>query len=206
MSKNVHQELCRIAKEILENDSAPNFQKVYDQTLTLFEQLILIKNSGGLSKDLLEELELKEDSAIAIDYQKNDYQNQSPLKNTVKDIIEETHHNKTFKSEFTDSALQDLTFEPKEKLTNQKKIVKERLNDKFSKGLQIDLNDRQAFIKHLFDKKPNEYQRAISQISTFQDWIQAKAFILEMVKPDYDQWKGKELYEERFLKIIENNF
>jgi hypothetical protein len=80
------------------------------------------------------------------------------------------------------------------------------LNDKFSKGLQIDINDRLAFIKHLFDKSPNEYQRAISQISTLQSWNQAKVFILEMVKPDYDNWKGKELYEERFLKIIENNF
>ena len=59
----------------------------------------------------------------------------------------------------------------------------------FSKGLQIDLNDRLAFIKHLFNKNTNDYQRAISQISTFQDWNQAKAFILEMVKPDYDNWK-----------------
>jgi hypothetical protein len=101
---------------------------------------------------------------------------------------------------------QDLSFEPKEKVSTQKEIIKERLNDKFSKGLQIDINDRLAFIKHLFDKRPNEYQRAISQISTFQSWNQAKVFILEMVKPDYDNWKGKELYEERFLKIIENNF
>ena len=204
MSKKIHQELCRIAKEILENDSPINFQKVYDQTLSLFEQLILIKNLGELRKDLLQELELKYDNPI--DSKKNDHQNQSPLKNVVKDIIEETHHNKTFEVQLTDTTLQGLTFEPKEELTTQKEVVKERLNDKFSKGLQIDLNDRQAFIKYLFDKKPNDYQRAISQISTFQDWSQAKAFILEMVKPDYDHWKGKELYEERFLKIIENNF
>ena len=204
MSKKIHQELCRIAKEILENDSPINFQKVYDQTLSLFEQLILIKNLGELRKDLWQELELKYDNAI--DSKKNDHQNQSPLKNVVKDIIEETHHNKTFEVQLTDTTLQGLTFEPKEELTTQKEVVKERLNDKFSKGLQIDLNDRQAFIKYLFDKKPNDYQRAISQISTFQDWSQAKAFILEMVKPDYDHWKGKELYEERFLKIIENNF
>jgi len=204
MSKKIHQELCRIAKEILENDSPINFQKVYDQTLSLFEQLILIKNLGELRKDLWQELELKYDNAI--DSKKNDHQNQSPLKNVVKDIIEETHHNKTFEVQLTDTTLQGLTFEPKEELTTQKEVVKERLNDKFSKGLQIDLNDRQAFIKYLFDKKPNDYQRAISQISTFQDWSQAKAFILEMVKPDYDHWKGKELHEERFLKIIENNF
>ena len=204
MSKKIYQELFRIAKEILENDSPTNFQKVYDQILSLFEQLILIKNSGELRKDLSPQLESKYDNTI--DSKKNDHQNQSPLKNVVKDIIEETHHNKTFEAQFTDTTLQGLTFEPKEELTTQKEVVKERLNDKFSKGLQIDLNDRQAFIKYLFDKKPNDYQRAISQISTFQDWSQAKAFILDMVKPEYDHWKGKELYEERFLKIIENNF
>ena len=73
---------------------------------------------------------------------------------------------------------QDLSFEPKQKGSEQKEIIKERLNDKFSKGLQIELNDRLAFIKHLFDKSPTEYQRAISQISTFQYWNQAKVFIL----------------------------
>jgi len=204
MSKKIHQELSRIAKEILDDDIPLNFQKVYDQTLSLFEQLILIKNSGELRKDLWQELDLKYDNEI--DSKNNYHQNQSPLRNEVKDIAEETNHNKTFEAQLTDTTLRDLTFEPKDELSIQKDVVKERLNDKFSKGLQIDLNDRQAFIKYLFDKKPNDYQRAISQISTFQDWSQAKAFILEIVKPDYDQWKGKELYERRFLKTIENNF
>ena len=43
MSNKIFQELCRIAKEILENSDESNFQKVYDQTLSLLEQLILIK-------------------------------------------------------------------------------------------------------------------------------------------------------------------
>ena len=80
------------------------------------------------------------------------------------------------------------------------------MNDKFSKGLQIDLNDRLAFIKHLFDQNTQEYQRAISQIVTLQSWEHAQKFILEMIKPDYNQWEGKEQYETRFLKIVENNF
>ena len=52
MSKKIHQELFRIAKEILEKDKTPDLQKVYDQTLSLFEQLILIKYFGELSGDL----------------------------------------------------------------------------------------------------------------------------------------------------------
>ena len=217
MSKKIHQELFRIAKEILEKDKTPDLQKVYDQTLSLFEQLILMKHFGELSGDLSQELDLKFDKRIDFiktddeeimeeDFQKTDSQDLLDLNNSVKDIVKETLEKRSHEVQMDELTTQDLSFEPKEKVSTQKEIIKERLNDKFSKGLQIDLNDRLAFIKHLFDKRPNEYQRAISQISTFQSWNQAKVFILEMVKPDYDNWKGKELYEERFLKIIENNF
>jgi hypothetical protein len=64
MSKKIHQELFRIAKEILEKDKTPDLQKVYDQTLSLFEQLILIKHFGELSGDLSQELDLKFDNRI----------------------------------------------------------------------------------------------------------------------------------------------
>ncbi len=217
MSKKIYQELFRIAKEILEKDKTLDLQKAYDQTLSLLEQLILIKYSEELSGDLSQELDLKLDNTIDFikadnrenkeeDFQMTDRQDLPDLNNSVKDIVKETHEKISHEAQIDELTTQDLSFEPKEKVSTQKEIIKERLNDKFSKGLQIDLNDRLAFIKHLFDKRPNEYQRAISQISTFQSWNQAKVFILEMVKPDYDNWKGKELYEERFLKIIENNF
>jgi hypothetical protein len=217
MSKKIHQELFRIAKEILEKDKTLDLQKAYDQTLSLLEQLILIKYSKDLSGDLSQELDLKLDNTIDFikahdrenkeeDFQMTDRRDLPDLNNSVKDIVKETHKKTSHEAQIDGLTTQDLSFEPKEKVSTQKEIIKERLNDKFSKGLQIDLNDRLAFIKHLFDKRPNEYQRAISQISTFQSWNQAKVFILEMVKPDYDNWKGKELYEERFLKIIENNF
>ena len=141
-----------------------------------------------------------------VDFRKIESQDPLNFNNSIKDIVKETPEKNIHETKTSELTNQDLSFEPKQKGSEQKEIIKERLNDKFSKGLQIDLNDRLAFIKHLFDKSPNEYQRAISQISTFQYWNQAKVFILEMVKPDYDNWKGKELYEERFLKIIENNF
>jgi hypothetical protein len=217
MSKKIHQELFRIAKEILEKDKTLDLQKAYDQTLSLLEQLILIKYSEELSGDLSQEFDLKLDNTIDFikadnrenkeeDFQMTDRQDLPDLNNSVKDIVKETHEKISHEAQIDELTTQDLSFEPKEKVSTQKEIIKERLNDKFSKGLQIDINDRLAFIKHLFNKRPNEYQRAISQISTFQSWNQAKVFILEMVKPDYDNWKGKELYEERFLKIIENNF
>ena len=213
MSNKIFQELCRIAKEILENSDESNFQKVYDRTLSLLEQLILIKNSEGFSEDFWLELKSKYDMEIdfihvnekgVIDEDFSDSLSQS--RNSTIETNKETPDTKNYEAEIEISSNLDLDNKIKEDSTPQKELIKERLNDRFSKGLQIDLNDRLAFIKHLFNKNTNDYQRAISQISTFQDWNQAKAFILEMVKPDYDNWKGKELYEERFFKIIENNF
>ena len=213
MSNKIFQELCRIAKEILENSDESNFQKVYDQTFSLLEQLILIKNSKGFSEDFWLELKSKYDMEIdfihankkeVIDEDFSDSLSQS--RNSTIETNKETPDTKNYEAEIEISSNLDLDNKIKEDSTPQKELIKERLNDRFSKGLQIDLNDRLAFIKHLFNKNTNDYQRAISQISTFQDWNQAKAFILEMVKPDYDNWKGKELYEERFFKIIENNF
>ncbi len=80
------------------------------------------------------------------------------------------------------------------------------INDKFSKGIEIDLNDQIAFVKHLFGNSREDYNRVLSQLNTFDNFYETKAFIEEMVKPDYNDWKGKEDYEERFMDIIEKKF
>lgn len=80
------------------------------------------------------------------------------------------------------------------------------LNDKLKNGLKIGLNDKLAFIKHLFHGSDTDYNRVLSQLSTFSSLEEAKQFIHKMVKPDYDSWEGKEEYEERFMQIIENKF
>ena len=46
----------------------------------------------------------------------------------------------------------------------------------------------------------------MSQLSTFGTVEEAKQFIAQMVKPDYENWEGKEVYEERFIQVIENKF
>ncbi|MCG9792196.1 hypothetical protein [Flavobacterium algicola] len=80
------------------------------------------------------------------------------------------------------------------------------LNDKLSKGIEIDLNDQIAFVKHLFGNSREDYNRVLNQLITFDNFYETKAFIDQMVKPDYNEWKGKEDYEERFMDIIEKKF
>lgn len=81
------------------------------------------------------------------------------------------------------------------------------LNDKLKGGgLQIGLNDKLAFIKHLFDGQSEDYDRVISQINTATSLQEAHDFISQLVKPDYNNWAGKEEFETRFLEIVEGKF
>ncbi|MFC4633827.1 hypothetical protein ACFO3O_07905 [Dokdonia ponticola] len=88
----------------------------------------------------------------------------------------------------------------------EEEVTPKNLNDKLKNGLKIGLNDKLAFIKHLFNGSDTDYNRVLSQLSTFGSLEEAKQFIHQMVKPDYDSWEGKEEYEERFMQIIENKF
>jgi hypothetical protein len=98
--------------------------------------------------------------------------------------------------------LESVSAESAEKA--EPKIVS--LNDKLAKGINIDLNDRLAFIKHLFGNSSEDYNRVLSQLITFDTFYETRDFVQEMVKPDYNNWEGKQDYEERFMDIIEKKF
>ncbi len=98
--------------------------------------------------------------------------------------------------------LENIPAESTEK--TEPKIVS--LNDKLAKGINIDLNDRLAFIKHLFGNSSEDYNRVLSQLITFDTFYETRDFVQEMVKPDYNNWEGKQDYEERFMDIIEKKF
>ncbi|MFV8225393.1 hypothetical protein [Christiangramia aquimixticola] len=80
------------------------------------------------------------------------------------------------------------------------------LNDRLKKGINIGLNERLAYIKHLFDGNTADYNRVLSQLNTFSSHEEARKFIELVVKPDYNHWNGKEEYEERFIAHIDNKF
>lgn len=80
------------------------------------------------------------------------------------------------------------------------------LNDTARRGLNIGLNDRLAFIKHLFDGQAEDYTRVLSQINTMEDFEAAQNFIKGNVKPDYNNWTNKDEYSVRFMTIIEKSF
>lgn len=96
--------------------------------------------------------------------------------------------------------------ETKAPTSNYSETKKKSLNDTLNKGLNIGLNDRLAFIKHLFEGQSEDYTRVLSQINTLDNYEEAHSFINQNVKPDYNNWSNKEEYSNRFMAIIERSF
>ncbi len=139
-----------------------------------------------------------------------------PKRETLEDILADVLPQPTFvkseeaeKSVATPKAVETVTKEVKAAVEVQevKKETKPKsLNDRLNTGISIGLNDRIAFTKHLFDGNQEDYNRVISQLNTIESETEAKDFIYNMIKPDYNNWTGKEEYETRFMEIIERKF
>lgn len=94
-------------------------------------------------------------------------------------------------------------FEPVKK---QEKERPRSLNDRLKKGFNVGLNDRLAFIRHLFEGNTADYNRVVSQLNTFDSKEEAIKFVQLVVKPDYKNWQGKEEFETKFMELVENKF
>ena len=198
MLNPIKKELIRLAHEILGQNDSLNTQELLEKVQQLYKQLILIEHFEGQET-------LTDSSQAEV----------APLMETINEMVTE------MPLEQESAAIEDLFAsvtnpvfikkeEEKEQPASSKTIpdnsLPKNLNDFLGKGIQIGLNDRLAFIKNLFEGSVEDYQRVLSQVQTYSDWEEAQLFIQEMIKPDYNNWEGKEEFEIRFLKCIETNF
>jgi hypothetical protein len=91
-----------------------------------------------------------------------------------------------------------------EKANQEPKISS--LNDRLNKTISFGLNDRIGFEKKLFGGSSDDFNRVVSQLNTFDSFEEAKSFVLDFVKPDYNNWEGCEEFETRFMEIVEKKF
>ncbi|GAB5400829.1 MAG: hypothetical protein Aureis2KO_24140 [Aureisphaera sp.] len=142
------------------------------------------------------------------EYHKNDLEEfaSSYQEMPVFERKEEGHVATEVKPVFETKTQEENAPEIEEKVTTNDVDRPKSINEAVGKGLQIGLNDRLAFVKHLFDGKSEDYTRVLSQISTFGTFEEAETFIKGKVKPDYNYWLNKEDVAKRFMKIIEKSF
>ncbi len=217
MNKKIKKALVKIANEIidLDNKKSINEDDVFYKVGQLNEVLSVyrfLKKNNITNWEIQEnQLNLILNEIIGISESEEDLINQNsklevePLIEKIKDIVTEMPEKIAEKNPLL-KVSEDPIFVEKHKNKDSVKELKENVNDKFMKGLQIDLNDRLAFTKYLFLNNKSEYQRVISQIATFSNFEEVENFILTMIKPEYDNWKGKEDYEKRFLEVLSKLF
>ncbi len=104
---------------------------------------------------------------------------------------------------FDEFKFSEPVFEKKSDLNVVKPTI---LNEKLSIGINIGLNDKIAFVKHLFGDSNEDYIRVLSQINTFDTYFETVTFINDIVKPDYNNWENKDEYVLRFLESVEKKF
>ena len=217
MNKKIKKALVKIANEIidLDNKESINEDDVFHKVGQLNEVLSVyrfLKKNNITNWEIQEnQLNLILNEIIGISESEEDLINQNsklevePLIEKIKDIVTEMPEKIEEKNPLLNVS-EDPIFVEKYKNKDSAKELKENVNDKFMKGLHIDLNDRLAFTKYLFLDNKSEYQRVISQIATFSNFEEVENFILTMIKPEYDNWKGKEDYEKRFLEVLSKLF
>ena len=127
----------------------------------------------------------------------------------VDDMFEEVLKSKAYDQskndfeEITSDYRETPIFEAVTEQTNENRSLNDKLK---SGGLKIGLNDKIAFIKHLFDGSADDYNRVLSQLNTAANFEEASGLVQNMVKPDYNNWTGKEDYEMRFMELLEARF
>ena len=138
-----------------------------------------------------------------------------PMMETIKNMVTEMPEPENYERLF-ESVNEPPVFIPKSNIETEKNLEdskiltesegKKNINDHFALSLSIDLNDRLAFIKHLFDGSVTDYEAVISQVLTFNSWDEVHDFIVFKVKIEHPHWKEKAAFEDRFMTILKNNF
>ncbi|MFT7899717.1 hypothetical protein VBY74_07015 [Tenacibaculum ascidiaceicola] len=189
IEKNIQKEELLEERKVhhLEEDLKEGFEQEADE---IAEKVIQGINEELITNDIIEQPFDELEELLHGDAE--------DVKNDVKDVGE--RKTPTLEDELQDTISVDVMTD-----LFTKAEPKKSLNDHFQQTIQIDLNDRIAFVKHLFDGDQNDFNRVISQLNTFKTEKEAKKFINKMIKPDYD-WSEKEEYENRLLEIVERRF
>jgi soluble cytochrome b562 len=228
MKRKLKEELVKMSTDIITSRNLNEITELYEASKNLYEKLAVLKFIEEKLNDI--EVDVTK-NVIAAKFEKmanavlnvdssvpesNPHEEDiiTPGMQTIRDMVSEMPN-----GDSVDEVLAEFMakpnlmkndkelFEPQSDRTGNKGDKVKSLNDKLAeKELKIDLNNRLAFVKHLFNESTEDYNRVMSQLNTIDTEERSIAFIKNMVKPDYNNWEGKEEYEERLLSLIERKF
>ncbi|RXG24273.1 hypothetical protein [Leeuwenhoekiella aequorea] len=214
-------------QEVQEIQQAPQFDFESMKEETDVDRIARIAASNTEVYERLRKAEADDTSKYAesSENQQEEKINQASLYEPVMEKIKDIVAQMPSEADAIDDMFQKITQEPKFVKNDrdeigeygripefeEKEAVKEeakpkKLNDRGTRGLTFGLNDRIAFIKHLFNGNSSDYNRVLSQLNTARSKEEAYNLINTMIKPDYNSWEGKEVYENRFMELVGRKF
>ncbi|WP_291967624.1 hypothetical protein [Maribacter sp.] len=229
MKNKLKLELRKLSTEILTADNLDDVTKLYEVSKNLYEKLAVLRFIEVELNDM--EVDVSK-NAIAAKFEEmanavmrgntgvpesNPHEEdiiKYPGMDTIKGFVSEMPDNDQLEDVLTEfMSKPNLMKNDKELFTPSKEDLKQAgaapksLNDRLAKSnVKVDLNDRLAFVKHLFNDNMEDYNRVLSQLNTIDTEERSISFIQNMVKPDYNNWLGKESYEERFIELVSRRF
>lgn len=228
MKRKLKEELVKLSTDIITSQGLEDIPHLYETAKNLYEKLAVLKFIEEKLNDI--EIDVSK-NILAAKFEKmaNAVINENKLVpennpheediitqgiDTIKGMVSEMPSNEEVDRLFAEFVAKTETLKNDKSINEVEKDQKietvsaaKSLNDRLVKReIEVGLNDRLAFVKHLFNDSTEDFNRVISQLNTIDSEERAKAFIDNMVKPDYDGWAGKEEYELRLIKLVERRF
>lgn len=225
MKRRLREELVKLSTDIITSREDKELTELYETAKDLYEKLAVLKFIDEKLNDVQVDVSK---NVVAARFEKmanavisgnksvpenNPHEEDiiTPGMDTIKHMVSEMP-NEALEYIFGDFIAKPETIKNDKELLSPEPTAEhtaskaKSLNDKLTQNLNIGLNDRLAFVKHLFNGSLDDYNRVISQLNTIDSEERSMAFISNMVKPEYNNWQGKEDYENRFMGIIERKF
>lgn len=227
MKRKLKEELVKLSTEIITSHDMGDIHELYEAARNLYEKLAVLK----FIEEKLNDVEIDDSkNVMAAKFEKmasavmdgnkgvpesnpHDEDIMTPGMDTIKHMISEMPSDANIEQLFaefvakTDVLKNDMKDVTPDKKSLSKDSKGKSLNDSHSaKEMVVGLNDRLAFVKHLFNDSTEEFNRVLSQLNTIESQDRSTAFIENMVKPEYNNWKGKEEYATRFMALVERRF
>lgn len=226
MKEKLRADLIKMSTDIITSREVNDITDLYEAAKKLYEKIAVLKFieeelndiQVDVSKNVIAEKFEKMANAVmrantsVPESNPHEEDIMTPGMETIKDMVSEMPNSESLEEVLAEfMSKPDLMKNDKELFmppaSSKKQETPKSLNERLvNRELKVDLNNKLGFIKHLFNGSTEDYNRVLSQLSTIDSHERSVSFIKNMVKPDYDNWEGKEEYEMRFMELIERRF
>jgi hypothetical protein len=216
MKDSVRKELKELCYFIIENNNSLARPEQLTRVQMLYERLLVLnylEELEGEGKTISASIKKTSPKVNPDDPEKSPIKKVSPPKNEENPSTKSKDSQAKPKSPLTEKEEAPITdrVETTAKNTGAATVnsgaeISPSINDKLAKGvITVGLNDRIAFVKHLFNDSQADFNRVLSQLNTLDSYLESMYFLENLVKPDYD-WEHKKPYEDRLISLVKKRF